>query len=323
MIDAPRDYARLAWPVVSAGLLSLPLFFGRGFYLNILDFVGLYSMIAVGLCLLVGYGGQLSISHGAFFAIGAYGSAILSLRVGLPPVLAALATQFMVALVAWTIGAIVLRLRGHYLAIATLSFSIVVAVLIKELSWLTGGLQGLSGVPPIAVGGFAFDTDLRFYYLIWPIALLVLLFTLNLVDSPLGRVFRSIKEDENAARVFGVSASAIKIRLFVLSSVAASLSGSLFAHWIGFVSPAAASILFAIDIILVLALGGFTLLWGAMVGTAAITLLDEYLTTFAEYKRTIFGAALVALIIFFPRGLLPGFLEFAGRVLRRGSAKGA
>ena len=320
MIAPPRDYSRLAWPVVTAGLLLLPLVFGRGFYLNILDFIGLYSMIAVGLCLLVGYGGQLSISHGAFFAIGAYGSAILSLRASLPPALAVPATQFLVAIVAWAIGAIVLRLRGHYLAIATLSFSIVVAVLIKELSWLTGGLQGLSGVPPIAAGGFVFDTDLRVYFLIWPIALLILLFALNLVDSPLGRVFRSIKEDEDAARVFGVSASAIKIRLFVLSSVAASLSGSLYAHWIGFVSPAAASILFAIDVILILALGGFTLLWGAMAGTAAITLLEEYLTTFAEYKRTIFGAALVALVMFFPRGLLPGFLELVGRVLRRSSA---
>ncbi|MBM3557247.1 MAG: branched-chain amino acid ABC transporter permease, partial [Alphaproteobacteria bacterium] len=123
---------------------------------------------------------------------------------------------------------------------------------------------------------------------------------------------------------FGVRASAIKIRLFVLSSVAASLSGSLFAHWVGFVSPAAASIIFAIDIILVLALGGFTLLWGAVIGTAALALIEEILTTFAEYKRTLFGAALVALVIFFPRGLLPGFLDLVGRMRRRRpDAKGA
>ncbi|MBM3555575.1 MAG: branched-chain amino acid ABC transporter permease, partial [Alphaproteobacteria bacterium] len=174
-MNATRDYARLAWPVVAAGLLLTPLILGRGFYLNILDFIGLHSIIAVGLCLLVGYGGQLSISHGAFFAIGAYGSAILSLRAGLAPFAALAATQLLVALVAWGIGAVVLRLRSHYLAIATLSFSIVVAVLIKELAWLTGGLQGLSGVPPLALGGFAFDTDYRFFYLVWPIALLVLI----------------------------------------------------------------------------------------------------------------------------------------------------
>lgn len=312
-----RDWDRRAWPIVSAALLLLPAVFGTGYYVHTLDFIALYSMIAIGLCLLVGYGGQLSISHSAFFALGAYGSAIFSLRAGLPPLVAVAATQVVTALIAWVIGAIVLRLRGHYLAIATLSFSIVVGILIKELSWLTGGLQGISNIPPIAVAGFSFDTDLRFYYVVWPATLLVLLFALNLVGSPFGPVFRSIKEDEDVARLFGVRASVIKIKLFVISSVAASLSGSLFAHFVGFVSPAAASILFALDIILVLALGGFTLLWGAMIGVVVLNFMEEYLTAFAEYKRTIFGAALVLLVLFFPRGLLPGFQSLVKRALNQ------
>lgn len=323
---ARRQWSRLAWPLATAGILGVPLGVGGGFYLNVLNFVALYSMVAIGLCLLVGYGGQLSISHAAFFAIGAYGSAIFSLRLGIHPLPSLLATQVIAALTAWGIGAVVLRLKGHYLAIATLSFSLVVEVLIKEMSWLTGGLQGVSGIPPLRLGGFAFDSDWRFFYVVWPTTMLILLFSLNLVDSRLGRAFRSIKEGENIARLFGVDARAYKVQLFVLSSVFASLSGSLFAHFVTFVSPAVASILFAIDIILVLAVGGFTMLWGAMLGVAVLTGLNEYLTAFGEYKRMVYGLALVLLALFFPGGLLPGVgshLARARRPLARRETAGA
>lgn len=325
-MPAVGAWNRLAWPLVAAGILGVPLLVGRGFYLNVLNFVALYAMVAIGLCLLVGHGGQLSISHAAFFAIGAYGSAILSLRGGMPPVLAILGAQGVAALAAWGIGAVVLRLKGHYLAIATLSFGLVVEVLIKEMSWLTGGLQGLSGIPPLRVGGLVLDTDWRFFYVVWPTTLLVLLFALNMVESRLGRAYRAIKEGEDIARLFGVDARAYKVQLFVVSSVFASLSGSLFAHFVAFVSPATASVMFAIDIIMVLALGGFTMLWGAVVGVAALTAMNEYLTGFAEYKRMIYGLVLVALVLLFPGGLVPGLgahLARARRVLRRREVAGA
>ena len=311
-----RDKNRLAWFLVTLGVLLLPVLFGKGFYLNTMNFIALYGMVAVGLCLLVGYGGQLSISHSAFFAIGAYASAIFCLRYRLSPWVSILLSQALSALLAWGIGWVVLRLKGHYLAIATLSFTIIVEVLVKETAWLTGGLQGLSSIPPLSLGGILIDSDYRFYFAVWPLTMLLLLFSLNLVDSRMGRVFRAIKENEDIARQFGADVKIYKIKLFVVSSVYASIAGSLYVHFVTFVSPVAGSIMFAIDIIMVLAFGGFTLLWGAMIGAASLTFLNEYLTVFADYKRAIYGLALVVIILFFPNGLLLGLRDLGNRVLR-------
>jgi branched-chain amino acid transport system permease protein len=315
-----KDKNRVAWIIVSAGILILPVIVGKGYYLSVMNFIALYSMVALGLCLLTGYGGQLSISHSAFFAIGAYSSAIFSLRSGLHPVLAVLLSQIVSGLAAWGIGAVVLRLKGHYLAIATLSFTMIVGVLIKEMAWLTGGLQGLSSIPPFSAGGLLFNSDWRFYFLVWPVTLLLLLFSLNLVDSRMGRIFRATKENEDIARLFGADVKKYKVKLFVLSSIYASLAGSLYAHFVTFVSPVTASIMFAIDIIMILAFGGFTMLWGAMLGAASLTFLNEYLTVFAEYKRAIYGGALILIMLFFPNGILEGLKGWVrfliGRQLR-------
>jgi branched-chain amino acid transport system permease protein len=271
--------------------------------------------------MLTGYGGQLSISHSAFFAIGAYASAITSLRFELHPFVTILLSQCLTILIAWGIGWVVLRLKGHYLAIATLSFSIIVEILIKELTWLTGGLQGISSVPPISLGNFVLDSDGRFYFLIWPITMLLLLFAINLVDSRMGRVFRAIKEGEDVPPIFGVNIKVYKIKLFILTSLYASFAGSLYAHFVTFISPAAASLMFAIDIIVVVAFGGFTMLWGAMIGVASLTFLNEYLTVFADYKRAIYGLALIIIMLFFPNGLLQGIKD-SFTMLYRSSKRG-
>jgi len=304
------------WVVVTAFVFLLPAALGDRYYLNAMNFIALYSMVAIGLCLLTGYGGQLSMSHAAFFAIGAYGSSILCLRAGLQPVLAIFLSQIFSALVAWGIGWIVLRLKGHYLAIATLSFTVIIEHLLKNWVKLTGGLQGLSAIPPITIGGFAINTDWRFYFLVWLTVMLLQLFALNLADSRMGRVFKAIKEGEDVARVFGADVKKYKIKLFILSSVYASLAGSFYAHYVTFVSPSVGSVMFAIEIVLVLAFGGYTMLWGAMLGVASINLLNEYLTAFAEYKQLIYGLALIIIMVFFPNGLLQGIKDYGTGVLR-------
>ena len=314
-VPAQWNWDKAAWSAAIIGIIILPIFLGDGFYLNLMNFIALYSMVALGLCLLVGYGGQLSISHAAFYAIGAYSTAILCLRAGLHPIVSIILSQCLSALIAWGIGAVVLRLRGHYLAIATLSFAMIVEVLLRELPWLTGALQGLSGIPVISVAGFAFDTDMRFYYFVWPVNMLLLLFALNLVNSRMGRVFRAIREDEGVASIFGADVRRYKIKLFILSSVYASIAGSLFAHYVTYISPAAGSVMFAIEIILVIAIGGYTMIWGAILGVAAITYLNEYLAFFAEYKRTVYGIALIAIMIFFPHGLFEGLKNSTARLL--------
>jgi branched-chain amino acid transport system permease protein len=299
----------IAWLVVTAGLLLLPLALGQGYYLSAMNFIALYSMVAIGVCLLTGYGGQLALSHGAFFAIGAYCSSILSLRAGLPPWISVIASQGFAALVAWGIGAVVLRLKGHYLAIASLAFAMIVEKLSMALADLTGGSPGLTGIPRLSLGGFAIDSDLRFYYVAWPAVMLLQFFALNLVSSRIGRALRCVKEGEEIARLFGVDVRAFKVKLFILSSVYGSLAGSLYAHYVTFVSPSVASIMFAIEILLVLALGGYTMLWGAIVGVAGINLLNEYLSVFVQYKRMIYGLALIVIVLVFPNGLFKGVAD--------------
>ncbi len=304
-----------AWIAISAGLIILPFVLGDGYYLSVMNFIALYSIVAIGLCLLTGYGGQLSMAHAAFFGMGAYTSAILSTRFGLNPLISIPIAQVVAASAAWSIGSVVLRLKGHYLAIATLSFTIIVEILIIETAWLTGGLQGLSSIPYIFFGDFIIDTDWRFYFIIWPITMLLLLFSLNLVNSRMGRIFRATKENEDIVRLFGADVKKYKVKLFVLSSVFASLAGSFYAHFVSFVSPSAGSIMFAIDIIMVLAFGGFTILWGALLGATSLTFLNEYLTMFADYKRAIYGAALILIMLFFPSGLLEGLKDSISRLI--------
>lgn len=303
---------------VYVAVAAIPLFFGDGYHLNILNFIAVIALPALGLSLLAGLCGQLAISHGAFFAIGAYGSSILSVKAGWDPLGATLATQCLIVVVSAGIGWLVLRLRGHYLAIATLSFSIIVEVLIKEWPALTGGMQGMSGLPPYRVGPWRLDNDLKVFLVYWPVVFLVLWFALNIGDSRIGRILRAIREGEPVVDSVGLRSAHYKSLIFVVSSVLAGLGGSMYAHFLGFVTPATGSIMFAIDIIMALALGGFDRLWGALVGVALITLLNEYALGFADYKRIVLGFGLVAVMLVFPRGLLPGLWDLIhARLVRR------
>lgn len=301
----------------AVAMLALPFLFGTGYYLNTLNFVAIMALPALGLSLLSGLSGQLAISHGAFFALGAYGSSVMSVRLGIDPILSTVLAQLLVAAVAAAIGGVVLRLRSHYLAIATLSFAIIVELVIKELPSITGGMQGMMGIPSYEVAGLRLTSDMAVYLVYWPVTMLMLWFALNLSASRVGRALRAVREGEPNIGSLGIRASDYKIGVYVVSSVFAGLGGSLYAHFVGFVTPATGSLMFAIEIIMVLAIGGFDRLWGAMVGVALITLLNEYALGFADYKRIILGVGLIAVMLVFPRGLLPGLIDLA----RRGLAK--
>ena len=297
------------------GMLLLPLIFGAGYYLNTLCFVAILVLPTLGLSLLSGLAGQLAISHGAFFALGAYGSAILSRDLGITPIVSIFIAQMVVALIAAAIGSVVLRLRSHYLAIATLSFAIIVELLIEEAGMLTGGMQGMLGIPPIRLVGLELTSDLAIYLFFWPITVAMLWFALNISSSGIGRVLRAVKEGEPVLGSLGIHAPSYKIGIYVLSSVYAGIGGSLYAHFVGFVTPATGSIMFAVEVIMVLAIGGFDRLWGALVGAALMTLLNEYALGFADFKRIILGLSLITIMLVFPKGLLPGLLDVAKRAV--------
>jgi branched-chain amino acid transport system permease protein len=288
----------LAFPL----LASLVPAFGN--YPDILVFAGIYCLITIGLCLLMGYAGQISLGHAAFYGIGAYASGILTTRFGWNPWLCMFIAALLAALIAVAVGAPSLRLRGYYLAMATLAFGIIVNIVFREEIEWTGGPDGLIGIPGLNLFGFEFDSITRYYYLVWAMVLAAFLFTANLIQSPGGRALRAIHAGERAAGAMGVNVAVYKIMVFVYSAALASVAGSLYAHYMNFINPSTFDLLFSIKLIIMITLGGMHTIWGALAGAVAIAFLSlEWLHLFQEYEMVVYGAILLVVIIFLPDGL--------------------
>jgi branched-chain amino acid transport system permease protein len=274
-------------------------------YTDIMIFAGIYCLITMGLSMLMGYAGQISLGHAAFFGIGAYVSGILTARFGLNPWMCMLFGMVAAAVVALVVGAPSLRLRGYYLAMATLAFGIIVNIVFREEIEWTGGPDGMIGIPAMSLWGFEFDTIEKYYYLVWTVVLAVFLFTIRLIQSPVGRALRAIHASEAASSAMGINISKYKIIVFVYSAVLASLAGSLYAHYMNFINPSTFDLFFSIKLIIMIALGGMHSIWGALVGTILITFISlEWLHYFQEYEIIVYGAILIMVIIFLPRGLV-------------------
>jgi branched-chain amino acid transport system permease protein len=274
-------------------------------YTDIMIFAGIYCLITIGLSLLMGYAGQISLGHAAFFGIGAYVSGILSVRFGINPWLCMVCGMLAAAVVAVAVGAPSLRLRGYYLAMATLAFGIIVNIIFREEIEWTGGPDGLVGIPAISLMGFEFDTIKTYYYLVWAVVLVAFLFAVRLIQSPAGRALRAIHASEAASSAMGINISKYKIIVFVYSAVLASVAGSLYAHYMNFINPSTFDLFFSIKLIIMIALGGMHSIWGALVGTILITFMSlEWLRYFQEYEIIVYGVILIVVIIFLPYGLI-------------------
>jgi branched-chain amino acid transport system permease protein len=266
-------------------------------------------MVVLGLNLFIGYAGQISLGHAAFFAVGAYGSAIGTTTLGGPAWPVMLVVALVAALVALAVGLPALKLSGHYLAMATLGFNIVVYTILVQWDTVTGGPSGFSGVPYLAIGSLVFDNEIRFHYLVWTFAMLALLMCLNLVRSGVGRGLAALAEDETAATALGVDTRRAKVKVFILSAVLASVAGSLFAHCYAFVSPDSFDIFVSVDFVIMVVVGGMGSIWGTLFGTALITMLPEWIETLETVKDIIHGLILVLILIFLPQGLVTGIVD--------------
>jgi len=295
--------------ILAGVILALPLGLGNSYYLNVLVFVGIYSLITIGLSLLMGYTGQISLGHAAFFGIGAYTSGVLSTKFGVSPWLALLAAIFVTGGIAFLIAAPALKLKGHYLAMATLAFGYIVFIVFNQASSLTGGPSGFGQIPRFRLGNFLLRTDVHYYYLVWTLVIVVLLVSLNIIHSRVGRALRSIHEGELTANIMGVNTAKYKIQVFVLSAVYASLAGSLYAHFITFLNPTPFGFHFSIVLVAMVAVGGMASVWGAMIGAALLTILPEYLRAFHDYDILIYGSILLLIMMFLPQGLFAGILS--------------
>ena len=287
-------------------------------YIDIMIFVGIFSLITIGLSLLMGYAGQISLGHAAFFGIGAYTSAVLTGKFGFNPWVAFLIAILLTAAIAYLVGVPSLKLRGHYLAMATLGFGIIVFIVFNEWDTMTAGPSGFTDIPGISIAGYHLDSDIKYYGFVWIIVIVILLFSINVIHSRIGRAFRSIHGSEDAANAMGVNTSGYKIQIFVVSAVYASIAGSLYTHYMNFLSPSSFSLFFSIKLLIMVILGGgMANIWGAILGTWAITLLgSEWLHFLEEFEFLAYGAILLFMTIFLPRGLT-GLVESLGARRRR------
>jgi len=297
--------------VLTMVLAIYPLFYGNPYILGLTNLIGIYTIVVLGLNLFIGYAGQISLGHAAFFALGAYGSALMTTEWGFWPWPSIALVALFTAVVALLVGIPTLRLHGHYLAMATLGFNIVIYTVLVQWDELTGGPSGFAGIPSLSIGSWQFDTDLKLHYLVWAAALICLTLGLNLVRSGVGRGLAALAGDEIAARSLGVDTRRAKVKVFVLSAVLASLAGSLYAHTFGFVSPDTFGIFASVDFVTMVVVGGLGSVWGSLFGAALLTWLPEFIDLFEAYKEIIHGLLLVVVLLYLPQGLVTGLLDLA------------
>ena len=279
------------------------LIFKNPYYLGVLIFLGINLLITIGLSLLMGYAGQISMGQAAFFGIGAYTSGILTAKFGLPIGVSLLASIAITVFIAFIIGIPTLKLKGHYLAMATLGLGEIVYIVFNELIPLTGGPSGFGEIPVIKIFGISLDSDQKFYIFIWAIVSFIVFISLNIVNSRIGRALKALNKNEEISSTLGINTSKVKLGIFTLSAGYAALAGFLYAHYVTFLSPGTFSLNFSILLVTMVAIGGMENIWGAFLGTAILTLLPEYLRFFKDFDILIYGAILMSIMLLRPEGL--------------------
>ncbi len=304
---------RRALIVLSIGLGLLPVFISSDYYLSILIFIGINAIAAMGLSLLMGYAGQISLGHAAFFGIGAYCSGVFTVKFGIPVFWAFVCGILLSAIMAIAIAVPTLKLKGHYLAVATLGFGEIIFILFNELLDLTGGPSGLSGIPPAELLGFAVTGSTSFFYLVWILFLVLLVFSLNVIHSRMGRALRAVHGSDLAAEAMGIDVSRLKVQVFVLSAIYASIAGSLYAHFVTFISPPTFGLFASILLLMMVVIGGSGSIWGALLGAGILTLLPEYLRALKDFDILVYGIILVVILLFMPEGIFKGLTVLTKR----------
>lgn len=290
--------------VLTIVVVVLPWLLPNNFFFNVAILTGLNAIVSVGLNLLIGYAGQISLGHAGFFGLGAYISAVLAERYGVHPLLGMLAAAVAVGFLAFLVARPILRLKGHYLAMATLGLGVIISIVLVRETKLTGGPDGMN-VPPLHAFGADIYSERVWYGIVAVFFLLAVWLALNLIDSPVGRALRGLHGSEVAAEVMAVDVARYKTLVFVISALFASVAGSLYAYYSGFVTPIEASFLRSIQFVTMVVLGGMASTYGAVVGAAILTLLPQALTVFHDYEQVVLGLILMLTMVFMPRGLVP------------------
>jgi branched-chain amino acid transport system permease protein len=294
---------KVVWWIIAVIILLLaPLFLGK-YTVFLISLLAVYALVALGLNLLMGYTGQIAAGHAGFLALGAYFTAIIgeSLQWLPCPVILLLAGIFTGA-IGFLLGIPILRLKGFYIAMATLAFGVVVSEVILQWSSLTGGDDGFS-VPTAHIAGFDFDTDFKLYYLIIPTTIIMTLLARNLVKGYIGRAFIALRESEVAAQTIGIDLARYKTIAFAISAFYTGVAGGLFAYLITYLSPDAFTIELSIDFIAMIVIGGMGSILGSIIGAVILTGMQQVLASLLDLQILIFGLSLIVFMIFMPKGI--------------------
>lgn len=310
----------------SATLLALvilialsPVFFPSGFYYRVGALIFVNALAVTGIVILTGWAGQISLGHAGFAGIGAYACALAPIHWGIHPALAVLLGAVVSAVLAWLVGRPILRLKGYYLAVASLGMGILISMVLNNERALTRGPDGID-VPELGLRGVLKTAGLdlsngQFWYFFCGIVLILgTWLALNLRDSATGRALRALHGSEVAAKTVGMDVTKLKLQAFVISAVYASISGSLLALQNKFITPDVAGFMHSVEMVTMAVLGGVSSVAGAIFGAAVLTLLPQVLTVFAEYEQLVLGAIMVLVMIFLREGVVPSILrKFRGR----------
>lgn len=323
--DLRRAAGRLKpfWPILAVGIAILPpLLVDNNYYIQLLGFVGIFSLLAIGLNLVVGICATFSLGHQAFFALGAYTSALMTTRLGVSFWLALPASGLVGALFALLIGP-VMRLRGPFLAVATLAFGEIVRLVLVNWIDLTNGPNGISGIPWPEIGGYRIDTIPKFYYLILACLVFEYFVISRLIQSRVGRAMKAMRDNEQAAQASGIFVLFYKVLSFVIAAFFAGVAGSVYAHFISFVSPDAFTLKFMIEILFMIVLGGLGSVPGAILGAAIVALMPEILRPLHDVRLIVYSLLIIVILIFAPKGIWGFVDQFRLWLVRRASGRDA
>ena len=295
--------SRTTGVVAAAAALALPLLLPGPYHRHVLVLAGLFTLMALGFDLVLGYLGELSLGHAAFFGIGAYTTALLTRHFSVPFPLDLLLAGLFTGIFGLLIGAPSLRLRGPYFAIVTFGFAEILHLVALNWTSLTRGPMGLPDIPHPQLGPFRITTELGYYYLVLALIGVAMLVTRRLLESTVGHAFLAIRENEELASAAGIPTFRFKLLAFVIGMIFAGAAGSVYARYVHFVDPTALSFYYTVTVVSMVIVGGQGSIAGTTLGALVFTLVPEYLRVAERARLVIFGALLMLAIVFMPDGL--------------------
>ena len=301
-----RILANSPYLAIVVVIALIPLFISNTYYIQVLIFIGLYSILALSLNLLNGYVGLLSIGHAAFYGVGAYASAKLVMEVGIPFPLAMLGAGIVAGAFGYLIAKPTLRLSGIYMTLATLGFNMIFFLVLQNWMSFTNGPLGIMDIPPPSIFGYVIESRIQYYYLIFFLVLLTIGSMHRLMTCRFRRALVVIRENELAAEAMGVHTTRYKIQAFVLAAFYAGIAGSYYAHFVKYISPDSFYIYESFILLAMLAFGGQGNLIGPVVGAAVLIVIPEVFRFLQEYRMLVYGSVLIVMMLVRRQGLLGG-----------------